>query len=94
MKVLACPFCDSEDVSVYKSWNLAYYFATCEMCGSCGSNKETEKEAIESWNRVCSLVSYGKEFEGMMLDAEETRGEIDKELEKKEGGADANWIDS
>ncbi len=66
MKILPCPFCGSEDVSVYKSWNLAYYFATCETCGSCGSNKETEKEAIEEWNRVYVTVSYGKIFRGAM----------------------------
>lgn len=58
-KLKPCPFCNTEDISMIKSYTkhnddddrgtLDFVYVGCAGCGI-GYHEETEEEAIKAWN--------------------------------------------
>ena len=51
MNAIACPFCDSDSISVLEVEAGSFYAAGCQACGCHGPVEETEALAVENWNR-------------------------------------------
>lgn len=47
-----CPFCGGEEISCQDAGkNTDVWFVQCESCGATFPHFDSEKEAIEAWNR-------------------------------------------
>lgn len=49
-RIKPCPVCGSEVVYVGASKGVVFHHAWCKQCNRRGPSKDTEQEAIESWN--------------------------------------------
>lgn len=50
MKLRECPYCGSENV-VPVDYYLDYFYVSCSKCESCGPRKDTERKAVNAWNK-------------------------------------------
>ena len=66
LKLLNCPFCGGEA----RNESCGNYWVKCTKCGSRGSVKNTEKEAINQWNTrkpMANIVEKLEEEKGKVV---------------------------
>lgn len=59
LKLLNCPFCGGEA----RNESCGNYWVKCAKCGSRGSVKNTEKEAINQWNTRTPMANILEKLE-------------------------------
>lgn len=59
MKISNCPYCKDDSVDV-DYIELDQKQVSCNSCGMAGPLMETDAEAIEAWEQLCSLLSCGR----------------------------------